>query len=152
MRKLILPPIINLSTCVHRSQSRRMKLVLLSVQTCEENFSGRRRLLNRCVITSKCILWRRSLCLDVHVHGLCFFAHQKCSVFAVASASAHLLGHITSAGEVVLLRGEVSDVAWGMDCPVPASFPRLVIPHVPPPGAAPATCTGQQRTELSVFS
>lgn len=122
MRKLILPPIVNSSTCVHRSQS--IKLVLLSAQTCEENFNGRRRRIwNRCVISSKCILWLRSLCLDAHTHGSCSFAHRKHSVFFVALAFAHLLSHVMSADKMIVLWRKVLDMVWGMHCPTPASFP-----------------------------
>lgn len=88
MRKLILSPTTNLSTCVHSFQSRYMKLVLLSARSGEENFSDRRRrILNRCIISLKCILWLRFLCPDAQVHGSCSSAHQKSRVFSVASAS-----------------------------------------------------------------
>lgn len=153
MRKLILPPTINLSTCAHRSQSRCMKLVLLSVPTREENsvvgvFLKSFFILNRCVISWKCILWLRSLCLDAHVHGSCSFTHQKHSVFSVASPSAHLLSHVTLAGK----RGVGCGVRAVLPLCLLAFQPRLITPHITPRGAAPATCTGEQRTDLSVFS
>jgi len=76
---------------------------------------------NRCVISQNCILWLRSLCLDAHIHRSCSFAHQKRSVFSVASASACLL--IMLAGKLTVFGRGVLDVAWGMSCLVPASFP-----------------------------
>lgn len=149
MRKLILPPTINSSKYAHRSQSRYMKLVLLSVHSCEENFSGRRRkILNWCVIFLKCIIWLRSLCLVVHVDESCPFAHQKLSVFSVSSASAHLLSHVMLAGKVIILEKEVLVVMRGMCwcCPVPDSFPSETH-YSPHPAMGSCSCSLHWWTE-----
>lgn len=149
MRILILPPTTNLSTYVHISQSRYMKLVLLSAES-EDNFNGRRRILNKCIIALKCILLSDSFGL-IHMFMVMLFGTSQEQVSSVAPASSQFLRQVMLAGKMIILGKEVCSVVRGMHCPVCAGFQLgCVTAHILPWGAASAT--GKLKPDLSIAS
>lgn len=163
MRKLIFLPTIILSICVHGFQSRYTKLVLLSVQTCKENSSGRSfsyiflHLKQMCDIFEICFMTQIPVpwCTRSQVHSL---LHIRSSQFSLWHQA--LLFHSVMLCELARCwcLGEKCWIWDVLPCDGCAALylqafqPRLLSPHILPWGAAPAMSTGEQRTDLSVFS